>query len=222
MRDGKIIKGLRNFIAFGLTIILMTASSMVVFAKTTGNPMGELTVSGGEGANAFVTLNGDQAFTGRTFISGGTISTPDATTATVRLGSAGVVNISPNSAISLSFDAGSITGTLSAGSVKVFGNDGVDVKINTPEGVIDNDGSRESMFTVNLSDGQVSGITEKGSVNLNNGETIVPLKAAQDNDDDDDNSAVGPLLVFTGIVTAAVIYVFLRGDNDENVVSPVR
>lgn len=220
MKKGKISKGLRGITAFGLAAILMMASSMFVLAKTGNALMGEITVSGEN--NAFVTLNGDQAFTGRTFISSGTISTPDATSATIKLGKAGFVNLAPKSVLSLSFDEKSITGTLSAGSVKVFNNEGVEVKITTPEGVVGNDSAGESQFTVNLENGATNGFAEKGSVSLNNGKTSVPLKAAQDDDDDDDNSSLGPLLIFAGVVTVAVVYVIFNNDNDDDIVSPVR
>lgn len=220
MKDGKIIKELRGITALGLAFILMMSSSMFVLAKTGDTLMGEITVSGEN--NAFVTLNGDQAFSGRTFISSGTISTPDATNATVKLGKAGFVNLAPNSVLSLSFDEKSITGTLSAGSVKVFNNDGVEVKITTPEGVIGNDSAGESLFTVNLENGTTNGIAEKGSVSLNDGKTIVPLKAAQDDDDNGGNSSTGPLLILGAVVAVAVIYAVYKGSDDDNLVSPVR
>lgn len=220
MKTGKISKGLRGITAFGLAAILMMASSMFVLAKTGDTLMGEITVTGAN--NAYVTLNGDQAFTGRTFISSGTISTPDATNATVKLGKAGFVNIAPKSVISLSFDEKSITGTLTEGSIKVFNNEGIEVKITAPEGVVGNNSAVESAFTVNVADGTVTGFADKGSVSLNNGTTVVPVAAAQDDDDDDDNSAVGPLLVFAGLVAVAVIYVILTNKDDDDVVSPVR
>lgn len=221
MKNGKIFKGLRGITAFGLAAILIMASSMFVLAKTGDTLMGEITVTGAD--NAYVTLDGDQVLTGRTFISSGTISTPAATNATVKLGKIGFVNLAPKSVLNLSFDEKSITGTLTEGSVKVFNADGVEVKINTPEGVIGNDSVKESLFTVNLQNGAVNGFAEKGSVSLNNGKNVVPLNAAQDDDDDDGgNSSLGPLLVFAGVVAVAVAYVLVTNNDDDNVVSPVR
>lgn len=221
MKNGKILKGLRGITAFGLAAILMMASSMFVLAKTGDTLMGEITVTGAN--NAYVTLNGDQAFTGRTFISSGTISTPDATNATVKLGKAGFVNLAPKTVLNLSFDEKSITGTLTEGSVKVFNNEGVEVKITTPEGVIGNNSVDESLFTVTVANGAVNSSAEKGSVSLNNGKNTVAVKAAQDDDDDNGgSSSLGPLLVFAGVVAAAVIYVIVNNNDDDNIVSPVR
>ena len=220
MTEGKTFKGFRSITAFGLAVILMMASSMFVLAKTGDTLMGEITVTGAN--DAYVTLNGDQAFTGRTFISSGMIATPDATTATIKLGKAGFVNLAPKSVLNLSFDEKSITGTLSEGSVKVFNSEGVEVKITTPEGVIGNNAAGESLFTVNVANGAVNSSAEKGSVSLNNGKNVVPVKAAQDDDDADGNSSLGPLLVLAGIVGVAVAYVVFTNNDDDNIVSPVR
>ncbi len=220
MKNGKISRGLRGITAFGLAAILMMASSMFVLAKTGDTLMGEIIVTGAN--DAYVTLNGDQAFTGRTFISSGTVSTPDATNATIRLGKTGFVNLAPKSVLNLSFDEKSITGTLSEGSVKVFNSEGVEVKIITPEGVIGNNAAGESSFTVNVADGAVNSFADKGSVSFDNGKNVVPVIAAQDDDDEDGNSAVGPLLVLAGLVTAAIVYVVFINNDDDDVVSPVR
>ncbi len=219
MKNGKISNMLRGITAFGLAAILMMASSMFVLAKTGDTLMGEITVTGAN--KAFITLNGDQAFSGRTFISSGTISTPEATNASIKLGKVGFINLAPKSVLSLSFDEKSITGTLSEGSVKVFNNDGIEVKITTPQGVIGNDSTDESAFTVNVENGAVSSSAQKGSVSLNNGNTVVAVKAAQDADTDG-NSALGPLLILAGIVTVAVVYVIVSNNDDNNIVSPVR
>ena len=126
MKNGKTSKMLRSITAFGLATILMMASSMFVLAKTGDTLMGEITVTGAN--DAFVTLNGDQAFSGRTFISSGTVSTPEATSATIKLGKVGFVNLAPKSVLNLSFDEKSITGTLLEGSVKVLNSEGVESK----------------------------------------------------------------------------------------------
>ena len=220
MKKGNISKAFRGITAFGLAAILMMASSMFILAKTGDTLMGEISVSGAN--NAFVTLNGDQAFSGRTFISSGTISTPEATSATVKLGKAGFVNLAPNSVLSLSFDEKNISGTLSEGSVKVFNSEGIEVKINTPEGIIGNNAAGESSFAVNVSNGVVKSSSDKGSVSMNNGKSVIAVKSAQDDNDDDGNSSLGPLLILAGLVTAAVVYVVINNRNDDNIVSPVR
>ena len=120
---------LRNIFAACLAMMIFTTSSMVALAGTENKSlMGEITVSG-NGSTPFVMLNGENAFTGRTFFSNGTIATPENTTSTVKLGKLGYITMSPNTTLNLSFDEKTISGTLSAGNINVFNADGVDVKI---------------------------------------------------------------------------------------------
>ncbi len=93
--------------------------------------MGEITVSGQNtnGNPPSVLLNGESAFTGRTFFSNGTITTPEAVTSTVKLGKLGYVTLSPITYIPLRLAEKPILGTLSAARAKDFNAEGVDVKI---------------------------------------------------------------------------------------------
>lgn len=121
---------LRNITAACLALVIFTTSSMIALAGDK-SLMGEITVSGqnANGNAASVTLNGESVFSGRTFFSNGTIATADEVTSTVKLGKLGYVVLNPNTTLNLSFDEKTISGTLSAGQIKVFNADGVDVKI---------------------------------------------------------------------------------------------
>lgn len=194
MKKNFYFNSLRNITAACLAMVIFTTSSMIALAAG-GNKslMGEITVSGQTEGNApFVLLNGESAFTGRTFISNGTIETPEAVTSTIKLGKLGYVVLSPKSTLTLNLEENAIAGTLSTGNAQVFNADGVDVKIQ----------------------------------NLGNAKTnVAPVNKAQDDDDKGifNNSAVGPVLVFAGIVAAAVILVVVNDDDEDNlVVSPVR
>lgn len=123
---------LRNITTACLAMVIFTTSSMIALAGTENKSlMGEISVSGSRGnSNApFVILNGENAFTGRTFFSNGTITTPADVTSTVKLGKLGYITMDPNTTLSLSFDEKTISGTVSNGDVKVFNAEGVDVKI---------------------------------------------------------------------------------------------
>ena len=186
---------LRNITAACLAMVIFTTSSMIALAGTENKPlMGEITVSGNKanGAAPFVLLNGENAFTGRTFFSNGTITTPDDVTSTVKLGKLGYIIMNPNTTLSLSFDEKTISGTVSAGAVKVFNAEGVDVKIQNA------DGSNVAVEAMN----QKKDDADKGGVFGG-------------------NSAVGPVLVFAGIVATAIILVVVNNDGN-NVVSPTR
>jgi len=146
-------------------------------------------------------LNGEPVMTGRTFFSAGMIATPENINSTVRIGKLGYVTLTPNTNLNLSFDENTISGTLSAGQIKVSNAEGVNVRIQTNAGLVTNESTLASNFTINA---------EKA--------------VRQDADDDaDGNSALGPILVFSGIVAAAVILVLVNRDEDDDVVvSPVR
>lgn len=123
---------LRNAVAFCLTVAIFTSSSMIALAKTGNSSLaGELIISGHTLNNfdSSVMLNGENALSGRTVFSGSQITTPENSTATIKLGKLGYLTLSPNSALNLNFDETSISGTLSAGDIKVFNSEGVAVNI---------------------------------------------------------------------------------------------
>lgn len=225
MKKNKTIRH-RNIIAFCLTIAVFVSTSMVALgAPEKKSLMGELIVSGpsSNGEQVFATLNGERAFSGRTFFSSGTISTSEETTTTIKLGKLGFINLSPNSNLSLSFTENSISGTLSAGQINVFNNEGVEVNIKTPDAALTNENGQSGNFTVDLRSGLTKAAAESGTVYLNNGKTVTPVQTGQKDDDanGDGNSALVPIIVFSAIVATAVIYVLHR-NNDDNVVSPLR
>ncbi len=197
---------LRNFTAACLALAIFTTSSMVALATPENKPlMGEITVSGvrTNGIAPFVMLNGENAFNGRTFFSTGTIVTPADVNSTINLGKVGSVTLSPNTTLNLSFDDKTVSGTLSAGQIRVSNAEGVAVKIQTNAGLVANKANAAGTF--------------EASAN-----------SAARKDDDDANgggSSLGPLLVLGGIVAAVVIVVFVsqRGDDTGDIsVSPLR
>ena len=214
---------LRSLMSLCLMLTIFTATSAITFAASENSKqMGEITVSGqsADGNGAFVLLNGERAFSGRTFISSGTIVTEDSS-AMVRLGNAGYVSVMPNSVLSLNFNNDSISGNLSAGNVKVSNNAGVAVNIKTADSVVTNNTDKNSIFEVNVNSGSTQATAETGSVYLNN----APVKAQDDDDDNDGGaSSTAPLIVLGGIVAGVIIYLAVRDDDNDNnlFVSPTR
>lgn len=206
-------KCVRGFISFLAIFTILTATSSVVLAfSDKKNAMGEIIVSGNsDGNGSFVLLNGEKAFNGRTFISNGTIETKEAG-ATVKLGNLGLINLTPNTTLSLSISDKSISGNLSKGKIKVYNNEGVKVDIETFDNKISNDGKSKSSFGVDLTSGVTTAFAESGNVYAGLGENRTVVK--QDDDDDDVN--ILPLvLIFAGIVTTAALVVFLNDDDEE-------
>ena len=196
MRKNFYMNRLRNITTACLAMMVFTTSSMIALAGTEKKSlMGEITVSGQNtnGNAPSVLLNGENAFTGRTFFSNGTITTSEAVTSTVKLGKLGYATLSPNTTLTLSFDEKTISGTLSAGNAQVFNAEGVDVNIQ------------------NLGNATTSVVPMNKAQDDDDDEGFFG------------GSAVGPVLVFAGIVAAAVILVVVNDDDDDGrVVSPVR
>lgn len=116
-----------------LLFAISISSSMVALAKTDKSLAGELIVSGRSenGERPFALLNGERAFSGRTFFSSGVFETSE-NAAVIKLGKLGYLELSPNSVLELSFTENSISGKLSAGDVKVFNSENVTVNIEKP------------------------------------------------------------------------------------------
>ncbi len=113
---------------------------------------------------------------------------------------------------------------MSAGQIKVFNGEGVEVNIQTPDSLISNEAQQKGVFSVDVQDGATKAFAETGAVYMNNGTTTVPLKAAQDDDNDTDgNSSLAPLIIFVGAVAAAIVYVAVKDGNDDGAfISPRR
>ena len=213
---------LRRFTTFGLMVAVFISSTMFVLAAPDSKSLAAEIIISGSGENSAVMLNGERAYSGRTFFSSGVIATPETSSATVNLGKLGRINLSPNSRLSLSFSENSISGNLSAGQIKIFSSQGVSVNIETSDNVVTNDANQSGVFMVNVQSGVTQAIAESGSIALKNGQPAQTTGQTKD-DDDDDNSALVPILIFAGIVGGALVYTFTRdGDPLTFIVSPNR
>lgn len=223
MKSSNVCLVFSRLIVFSLSVSLVCVQSMFAFALPAKGAAGaEITVTGQrDGAERpFVVVNGERAFSGRTFFSNGTISTTETSSATVSLGKLGRIILAPASSLSLSFSEGRIAGVLSKGNVSVSNMDGVSVKIDTPHDSVTNDGSSSSRFTVTVLGDQTDVAVETGTVRYRNGAEIASKKD-DDDDDDDDWKGWATVLVIGGAIAAVVVIIALS-DNDDDTVSPVR
>ena len=131
MKINKKESWLRNVAAFCLMVTVFVSSSMIALAKPGSSLAGEIIVSGHNtsGVEPLVMLNGERAFSGRTFFDSGVVTTSETASATVKLGKLGYINLAPNSAMSLSFSENTISGKVISGDVQVFNNEGVTVNV---------------------------------------------------------------------------------------------
>jgi hypothetical protein len=200
-----ILSCLNRIVSLSLMIAVLTVYSTIALALPDNKTvMGELVVTGQrtDGNNPFVVLNGEHVTSGNTVFSSSTIATTEFSSATVELGKLGYVSLAPNSVMSLNFDKKSITGTLSAGSAKVFNNKGVLVKIQTPNGVLGNEASNLESETTNAS-------AEENGANSASGQT-------------QKTSNLPYVLLGVGAVVAAVAILALSSSSrsNNNTVSP--
>jgi hypothetical protein len=120
----------RRAVTLCLLFVISIGSSMVILAESDKSLAGEIVVSGRSenGEEAYVMLNGERVFSGRTFFSGSLVATAE-NAAVVKLGKLGYLELAPNSTLDLKFADGSIAGKLSAGDVRVFNAENVVVNI---------------------------------------------------------------------------------------------
>ena len=166
----------RKPIAFCLAIAVLSLYSMVVLATPgqTG-PSGELSVSGQ------VTVNGQNAISGATVFSDSTITTAANSSATITLSKlGGRVELMPGSNLKLSFTDTGITGSLSAGRVRVSNPAGISAVITTNDGSAVADTSQADVFTVDVECGNTVVATQTGNVELRAGNSTKQVAAGQD------------------------------------------
>jgi len=168
----------RKSIAFCLAITILSVYSMVVLATPgqTGQtgPSGELSVSGQ------VTVNGQNAISGATVLSDSTVTTAKGSSAVVSLGKLGRVELMPESSLKLNFTETGLTGTLSAGRVRVSSSASTSAVISTTDGSAIADNSQANVFTVDVECGNTVVATQTGKVELRAGSTTKQVAAGQD------------------------------------------
>jgi hypothetical protein len=193
---------IRKALSMCLSVAILATYSMVALAGP-GKAAGELAVSGKtvDGEAPFVFVNGELARSGRSVFSGSTITTSESSNAVINLSKLGKIQLSPNTALNLTFDEKGISGDLTSGTVSVLGAS-ENVTIKTLNGK-----------TVQLAAGQ-----------------SVSASGLKDDDDDDDDHGGAAWWVWGGIFggAAAVLLWTALSDNDiavgggGTVISPTR
>jgi len=99
--------------------------------------VGEVSVSGKsiDGEAPVVMINGEAAQSGRTILSGSTVSTSAGSTATLNFGKLGIIELAPKSTAVISLSANGISGDLLTGKISVLNAPENSVSFNTPAGM---------------------------------------------------------------------------------------
>lgn len=180
---------------FGLLFALIVSCSYVSLANA-NKPVGEILISGSSVVDGkSVTVNGEEAKTGRTIFDSSVISTPAGQSAIVNLGKAGKIQIAPGSSVTIDVAGEAVSGSLSSGSLTVLGSV-VPVNVRTAGGDMVRVAAGESV-TSSSTAASAKAQTGPGGVDW-------WIWAA----------------IIAGAATAVVLIVTL--DDDDNVTSPVR
>jgi hypothetical protein len=131
--------------AFKFTALLLVLSiaQVYVLADSGKALFGLLATSG----NSIVNVNGGDATSGATILSGVQLQTPENVTAHVQLSSLGKLDISPNTSLTLDFDESSINVNVTAGDALLTTNKGINGSITFKDTTERTDPTKE-IFTV--------------------------------------------------------------------------
>jgi hypothetical protein len=114
-----------------------TAASMI---------FGKLSLPG----SRLMLVNGNNASSGTTIFSGAQLQTPEATEATVLLGSIGQLDIAPNSNLTLTFDKESVDVLVLAGNAALSTNAGVTGTVRSLDGKVERGNPATALAVVGL------------------------------------------------------------------------
>jgi hypothetical protein len=195
--------------------------------------VGELTVvSNKSGA---VTVNGEPSVSGRSIVSPSEIATISLTTARISIPKTGIINLSPNTKIKLSFTESNISIDLLGGEFTIDTVQDTAVNILTSDGVITvSDKSRINAFRVKSLGGNTTVNTTTGELLFNNiavaaGESFPRQSGSIIADDSGKDKAANNSLLLIGLLGAGAAVAVLilvgmsgSGNNPAPVLSPVR
>jgi hypothetical protein len=119
-------------------------------ATTSAEPasmiFGKLSLPG----SRLVLVNGNHVGSGTTIFSGAQLQTPEATEATVLLGSIGHLEIAPNSNLTITFDKESVDVLVVAGNAVLSTNAGITGTVRSPDGKVERSNPATAVSVVSL------------------------------------------------------------------------
>ena len=224
-------KIVRKLVVLSLFTAIFIASTP--FLQAQNKLIGELTVSGNKSGS--VTVNGEPSLTGRSILSPSEIATISLTNAIISIPKTGVINLSPNSKIKLSFTESNISIDLLGGEFTIDTVQNTAVNILTSDGSITvSDKSRINVFKVTNVAGNTTVNVTTGEVMFNNiavasGDSF-PKKSgntaadSRPKDESKNNSLLLIGLLGAGAAVAVLVLVGMSGSSNTPapVLSPTR
>jgi hypothetical protein len=146
LRQRKAFKALAVFLAFSFAQVYVQTSFAEPGNSRTSVPVPQALVAKLTTRGGAATVNGTGASSGATILSGATIETPDQVSATIDLGSAGTIDLQPNSAIQLDFaNDGTVRVKVLRGCVTMKKKGAGTGEIYTAEGASEKSNGRKAM-----------------------------------------------------------------------------
>lgn len=196
---------------------------------------GELTIikssSAAISGDAYITIDGVRAASGRSVSSPSDIETPTDASAKISFAQTGVVLLAPNSKIGLTFVNSSIAGDLAAGEITVETVPNTTINIFTRDGAITTPNrSEKTIVKISILNGATRVDVSSGQIMFNKvlvsaGE-FYPQKLNTADVDSSSSNGVRPIVIIAilGAVAAAALIALSvsSGNNDNPTVSPTR
>lgn len=222
----------RKIVVLSLFTAIFMASTPLLQAQN--KLVGELTITGNKSGS--VTVNGEPSLTGRSIFSPSEIATISLTNARISIPKTGVINLSPDSKIKLSFTESNISIDLLGGEFTIDTVQNTAVNILTSDGSITvSDKSRINVFKVKNVAGNTTVNTVTGEVMFNNiaiaaGDSFPKQSGnttadSRPNIESKNNSLLLIGLLGAGAAVAVLVLVGMSGGNSNEpslVVSPTR
>jgi hypothetical protein len=122
-------------------LLVLSVAQVYVLASPNRALFGRLVTN----SDSFVVVNGNDALTGTTILSGAHLQTPAGVAATVQMDSLGRVEMAPGTALTLSFSKGNVAVDVSSGQALLVTPKGVNGSVKTPDGKVErSDPAKES------------------------------------------------------------------------------
>ena len=159
LRQRKAFKALAVFLAFSIAQVYVQSSFAEPGNGRVSAPVPQALVARLTTRGGAATVNGTGANSGATILSGATIETPDQVSATIDLGSAGTIDLQPNSSIVLDFtDDGNVRVKVLRGCVAIRKKGSGTGEIYTAEGASEKTNSNRKAMGFCYLDGKLNPI----------------------------------------------------------------
>lgn len=170
LRQRKAFKAIALILAFSFAQVYVQTSFAEPGAKVGSVPVPQALVARLTTRGGAATVNGAGAGSGASILTGATIETPDQVSATIDLGSAGTVELAPNSSIQIDFaDDGTVRVKVLRGCVTMKKKGSATGEMYTAEGASEKTSSNRKAMGFCYLDGKLNPLSTAGAASAGGG-----------------------------------------------------